>query len=241
LLREINEIFIQMVLTLCYPSGNIVLEREVVKMNRFKKYCPNVWVAECEEEYEKGDIIQLETKYGKEVDCEVYNLVLQKGELFYYSIVRIEDKTYAERKAERYGNAAQNSINKSNERMNAAQEGREFLSLGEPIKVGHHSERRHRALIERNNNRMDKAMEYYDKAEEQRRKAEYWESKAKDITLAMPQSLEYFQFKLEKAIEYHTGLKNGTIEKSHSYSLTYANKDVKELKQKVEIAKLLWG
>ena len=29
-----------------------------------------------------------------------------------------------------------NSINKSNERMNAAQEGREFLSLGEPIKVG---------------------------------------------------------------------------------------------------------
>jgi hypothetical protein len=29
LLREIIEIFIQMVLTLCYPSGNIVLEREV--------------------------------------------------------------------------------------------------------------------------------------------------------------------------------------------------------------------
>lgn len=230
-----------MVLTLCYPSGNIVLEREVVKMNKFKKYCPNVWVAECEEEYEKGDIIQLETKYGKEIDCEVYNLILSKNEKFYYSIVRVEEKSYAERKAERYGNAAQNSINKSNERMNAAQEGREFLSLGEPIKVGHHSESRHRALIERNNKRMDKAMEYYDKAEEQRRKAEYWESKAKDITLAMPQSLEYFQFKLEKAIEYHAGLKNGTIEKSHSYSLTYANKDVKELKQKVEIAKLLWG
>lgn len=47
-------------------------------MNKFKKYCPNVWVAECEEEYKKGDIIQLETKYGKEVECEVYNLVLQK-------------------------------------------------------------------------------------------------------------------------------------------------------------------
>jgi hypothetical protein len=228
-------------LTIYYTGGNIVLEREVIEMNKFKKYCPNVWVAECEEEYEKGEIIQLETKYGKEVDCEVYNLILQKGELYYYSIVRIEEKTYAERKAERYGNAAQNSINKSNERMNAAQEGREFLSLGEPIKVGHHSEHRHRALIERNNSRMDKAMEYYDKAEEQRRKAEYWESKAKDITLAMPQSLEYFQYKLEKAIEYHAGLKNGTIEKSHSYSLTYANKDVKELKQKVEIAKLLWG
>ena len=210
-------------------------------MNKFKKYCPNVWVAECDEEYEKGDIIQLETKYGKEVDCEVYNLILTKNEKFYYSVVKIEEQTYAERKAERYNNASSNSIKKSDERINAAQEGREFLSLGEPIKVGHHSEHRHRALIERNNNRMNKSMEYYDKAEEQKRKAEYWESKAKEITLAMPCSIEYFEYKLEKAIKYHTDLKNGTIEREHSYSLTYASKDLKELKQKVEIAKLLWG
>ena len=209
-------------------------------MNRFKKYCPNVWVAECEEEYKKGDIIQLENQYGKEVDCEVYNLVLVRNEKFYYSIVRVEEKSYAERKAERYNNASTNSINKSNERMNAAQEGREFLSLAEPIKVGHHSEHRHRALIERNNNRMDKAMEHYSKAEEQKRKAEYWENKAKDITLAMPDSLEFFEYKLEKAIEKQQGLKNGTIQKEHSYSMTYATKDVKELKKKVEIAKLLW-
>lgn len=210
-------------------------------MNRFKKYCPNVWVAECEEEYEKGDIIQVETKYGKEVDCEVYNLVMQKGELYYYSIVKIEEQTYAERKAEKYRNASFNSIKKSNERMNAAQEGREFLSLGEPIKVGHHSERRHRALIERNNNRMEKSMEHYKKAEEQKHKAEYWESKSKEITLAMPESIKYFSEKLEKAITYHKGLKDGTIKKEHSYSLQYASKDVRELKKKVEIAELLWG
>ena len=42
-------------------------------MNKFKKYCPNVWVAECEEEYKKGEIIQLETKYGKEVECDCPN------------------------------------------------------------------------------------------------------------------------------------------------------------------------
>lgn len=58
-------------------------------MNVFKKYCPNVWVAQCDEEYEKGDIIQLETKYGKEVDCEVYNLVL-KFELL--NRIEIKDK-----------------------------------------------------------------------------------------------------------------------------------------------------
>lgn len=209
-------------------------------MNKFKKYCPNVWIAECEEEYEKGDIIQLETQYGKEVDCEVYNLIANKNGKYFYSIVKLEEQTYAERKAEKYSNASSNSIKKSNERMNASQEGREFLSLGEPIKVGHHSEHRHRALIERNNKRMNKSMEFYNKAEEQKRKAEYWESRVGEITLAMPCSIEYFEHKLEKAIEYHKGLKNGTIEKSHSYSLTYANKDVKELKNKVEIASLLW-
>ena len=210
-------------------------------MNRFKKYCPNVWVAECEEQYKKGDIIQLETKYGKEVDCEVYNLILQKGELYYYSVVKIEDKNYAERKAEKYTNSVNRNYEKSHERYEAAQEGKDFLSLGEPIKVGHHSEGGHRALIERNNARMDKSMEYLKKAEQAEHKAEYWEQKATDITLAMPESIEYFSHKLEKAVEYHKGLKDGTIEKSHSYALTYANKDVKGLKEKVKIAELLWG
>lgn len=210
-------------------------------MNKFKKYCPNVWVAECDEEYEKGDIIQLETKYGKEVDCEVYNLVATKDGLYYYSIVKIEDKTYAERKAERYANASVNSQKKQKEWFDKADEGKEFLSLGEPIKVGHHSEKRHRALIERNWKRIENGVALNDKIEEQKRKAEYWENKATEITLAMPESIKYFEEQLEKAVAYHQGLKDGTIERQHSYSLTYAKKEVNELKKKVEIAKILWG
>lgn len=210
-------------------------------MNRFKKYCPNVWVAECDEEYEKGEIIELETKYGKEVECEVYNLILQKDDKYYYSIVRCEDMTYAQRKAEKYSNSSARNQSKSSQYLEASNEGREFLSLGEPIKVGHHSEKRHRALIERNWNRMGKSVEYAEKAEEAARKAEYWDNKAEEITLAMPESLEYFMHKLNEATEEHKGLKDGTIERSHSYSLTYASKAVKELKKKVEIAKLLWG
>ena len=57
----------------------------------------------------------------------------------------------------------------------------------------------------------------------------------------MPESLEFYRYKLEKAKERHAGLKNGTIEREHSYSLTYATKDVKELTQKLEIAEKLWG
>lgn len=210
-------------------------------MNTFKKYCPNVWVAECDEEFEKGEIIILETKYGKEVECEVFNLIKQKDGKYYYSIVRCEEMTYAQRKAEKYNNSVANHQAKSNQYYEASNEGREFLSLGEPIKVGHHSEKRHRALIERNNNRMDKSMEHLKIAEQAESKASYWENKAEEITLANPESVEYFRYKLNKAVEYHKALKDGTIERTHSYSLTYANKDVKELKQKVEIANLLWG
>ena len=210
-------------------------------MNKFKKYCPNVWVAECTEQHEKGEIITLETQYGKEVECKVYNLVLAgKNGRFYYSIVRIEDHSYAERKAERYNNSVATNTAKSNERFNAAQEGADFLRLCEPIKVGHHSEKRHRALIERNNARMEKSFEYANKAEAAKSKAEYWESKAQEITLAMPESIDFFTYKLEKAIAYHKGLKDGTIKREHSYSLTYANNEVKELKKKVEIATILW-
>jgi len=214
-------------------------------MNKFKKYCPNVWIAECEEEYEKGDIIQLETKYGKEVDCEVYNFMGYTGTKenpnYCYSVVRVEDKTYAERKAEKWTNAVENSLNKSNERYQAAQEGREFLSLAEPIKIGHHSEKRHRALIERNSNRMDKSIEYLNKAEEQKGKAEYWESRANDINLSMPDSIEYYEYELEKAKAYQVGLKDGSIKKQHSYSLTYATKSVKDLTKKLEQSKKLWA
>lgn len=210
-------------------------------MNKFKKYCPNVWVAECDDKHEKGEIITLETKYGKEVECEVYNLISQKDDKYYYSIVRLEDMTYAQRKAKKYSNSAANHRTKSNEYCNAAQEGKEFLSLGEPIKVGHHSEKHHRALLERNNNIMAKCVESAEKAKNSASKAEYWARKAEEITLAMPESLEYFTELLEKATAYHKGLKDGTIKRTHSYSLTYAKKDVNELKKKVEIAELLWG
>lgn len=210
-------------------------------MNKFRKYCPNVWVVESDDEYEKGEIIYIETKYGKEVECEVYNLVTQKGGKNFYSIVRTDDESYAERKARKYANAAFRNSVKSQERWKASEEGKEFLSMGEPIKVGHHSEKRHRALLDRNWTRVEKAIEYEAKAREQSSKAEYWERKAEEITLAMPESLDYFTSELEKAEEYHKLLKDDPSKRSHSYSLTYAKKAVNELKKKVQIATELWG
>lgn len=209
-------------------------------MNKFTKYCPNVWVAECDEEYEKGEVITLTTKYGKEVDCEVYNFLGEREERYLYSIVRL-DESYAERKAEKYRSSSERNATKSDEKWEKSQEGREFLSMAEPIKIGHHSEKRHRALIERNRKRAEQAMELSSKADEQRQKAEYWEKRAKTITLANPESLEYFTFKLEEAEAYHKDLKDHPEKRSHDYSLTYAKKDVNELNKKIKIAKTLWG
>ena len=56
----------------------------------------------------------------------------------------------------------------------------------------------------------------------------------------MPESVDYFEFELEKAKLKHEGMKNGTIEREHSFSLTYAKKEVNEMTSKLELAKRLW-
>jgi hypothetical protein len=47
-------------------------------MNVYSKFCPNVFLAKCEEKYEKGEVIEVTTKYGKENECIVFNLIYEK-------------------------------------------------------------------------------------------------------------------------------------------------------------------
>lgn len=213
-------------------------------MNTYTKFAPNVFVAKCTEQHEKGSTIMLQTKYGKEHECIVFNLVGKNNDYFYYSIVRADGfnvQEFAKRKAEKLENAALRAEAKSTEYWKASHEGRDFLALAEPIKVGHHSEKRHRALIERNHNRMNKSVEFSNIAESYESRVAYWKGKENVINLSMPESLEYYEFKLEGAKLHHEGLKNGTIEKAHSYSLTYAKKEVNELQKKLEMAQKLWA
>lgn len=212
-------------------------------MNTYAKYCPNVWVAKCESEHARGDIIPVANKYGKESDCEVHNLVLTHQGHFYYSITRCDGlnrQTYAERKAEKYTAWAQSAEAKSSAHFQKSQHAREFLSLGEPIKVGHHSESRHRKLFERNHAAMGKCVEESKKAESHERKSAYWESQAGKIDLSMPESIEYFEHALEKLTAEHAELKADPSKRSHSMSLSYAGKRVKEAAKNIEIAKKLW-
>lgn len=213
-------------------------------MNTYSKFCPNVFIAKCEQQYEKGDIIEVTTKYGKINESVVFNLIYEKDGFYFYSIIRADGFNIQERakqKADKYENWANSAENKSTQYYEASQEGKDFLALAEPIKIGHHSEKRHRALIERNWSRMGKSVEYADKAAEHENKAVYWAQRANDINLSMPESLDFYEFKLEEAKQYHADMKSGKIEKSHSFSLTYAKKEVNELQKKFDLAVKLWA
>lgn len=53
-------------------------------MNTYHKFCPNVFLAKCDEKHEKGEVIEVTTKYGKENESIVFNLIFEKDG-FYYS------------------------------------------------------------------------------------------------------------------------------------------------------------
>lgn len=213
-------------------------------MNTYAKYAANVYVAKCTEKHEKGSVINVTTKYGKENPSIVFNLVYWDADYFYYSIIREDGfnvQEWAKAKAVRIAEWAAKAETKSAEYYEASHEGRDFLRLAEPIKVGHHSEKRHRALIDRNYNRMGKCVEFSDKAKEYEGRAAYWEFKANTINLSMPESIEFYEYELEKATKAHQDLKSGAVEKGHSYSLTYAKKKVNEMTKNLKTAKVLWA
>ena len=213
-------------------------------MNTYTKYCPNVFVAKCEEKHEKGEIIEVQTKYGKVNEHVVYNLVKECDGFFYYSIVRADGynvQERARRKAERYEQAAANAQRRSDQYYERSQKDADFLSLGEPIKVGHHSERRHRKMIDDAWRNTGKIVEEGKKAEAYAQRAASWEARTDTINLSMPESLEYYTAKLEAARQYHADMKEGKIARTHAYSLTYAKKQVNELAALVEKAQKLWG
>lgn len=203
-----------------------------------------MFLAKCESEYKKGDEIIVTTRYGKENESIVFNFMFERDGYFYYSIVRADGfdvQEWAKRKSERYENRASSAERKSNDYYKKSNKHSDFLSLGEPIKVGHHSEKRHRKIIEQSHKNMDKCVEYSDKAKENELKADYWAKRANTINLSMPESIDFYEYELEKAKETHKYYKENPEKREHSYSLTYANKKVKDTEKKYNLAKRLWG
>lgn len=213
-------------------------------MNTYVKFCPNVWIAKCDAPHEKGDHIFIQTKYEKENECIVHNLIGKKNECWYYSITRADGfshREWVERKKEKLEYSAERYMQKSDHYYERSNKDQDFLSLGEPIKVGHHSERRHRRMISQAQENASKFVENREKSQELSKRAEAWASHVDDVNLSMPESLEYFRKKYEAAEKYHLEMKEGKIPRTHSYSLVYANNASKDMQKKLKLAEILWG
>lgn len=214
-------------------------------MNTYVKYCPNVFVAACDEQHSRGDIIEMTTARGKTHDCEVWNHLGQKSDgRHLYSITRCDGtnhQTRAAARAQKYEDWATAAQQRSNDAFQRSEDAVAGIPFGQPILVGHHSESHHRAALKRSDMAMRKCVQESDKARSHEGKAEYWERKAEVIDLSMPESIEYFEAELAKAEEYHAGVKSGKYPRQHAYTLTYAKKAVNELREKVDIARKLWG
>ena len=85
------------------------------------------------------------------------------------------------KKAERYQNAANNALKRSEQYCEAANEAVNFLAWENQLKLVIIAKKRHRALIERNARRMDKSIEEMRKAESYDGKIAYWEQMAGKI------------------------------------------------------------
>jgi hypothetical protein len=215
-------------------------------MNTFVKYAPTVFVVSCKEQKSRGDIVLVATKYGKEVECEIFNFVgvWRRDSSYLHSYTRtdgVNSQERARRKAERIRGWAESQEGKSLSAYEKSREHAEFLKLGEPIKIGHHSEKRHRKLFEDAHNNMRKSVEAKEKAKAHAYRADYWDKQAGKVDLSMPESLEFYAMQLQAAKMEHEGLKDGSLEREHSYSLTYAKKRVNDISKKLDLAQKLWG
>jgi hypothetical protein len=131
------------------------------------------WCLSTEKEFEPGSDVEIELKWGGTDERIIAKKVGAKdGKNIYTLIPNNKSRNKKEKRAERYSAWSDKNTEKSNERYNANDIYRDFLSLGEPIKVGHHSEKRHRGIFNKYDNNMRKSIEFSDKAESQASRAE---------------------------------------------------------------------
>lgn len=206
---------------------------------------PKVFVLETEKEFKKEDIVEYTTKYGKVIELVIYKLIKSVNGINYYSYIRADGKnrkTILGSRIEKRKDWAESSKRKSDEYYQASKEGNDLIPFGQPILVGHHSEGGHRALLARNHKRMDKCVEHSQKAKDHILKAKNLEYKLKrELPIDTPDCLEELREQLNDAKEVHKFYKENKEAREHAFSLTYANKKVKDLTKRLQIAENLWG
>lgn len=213
-------------------------------MNTYVKYCPNVFVAKCTEEHAKGDEILVTTKYGKENECIVWNKVAERDGFYYYSITRADGYNCQERakaRAEKLKASAQRAEAQATASYERARDATSGIVFGQPILVDHYSARYHMAALKKSDAAMRKSVEMSRKSDDYESRAKYWEERANVVNLSMPESIDYYAFKVEQLTKAHQYLKEHPEARPHSFALTYAKKDLNQAQKDYQTALKLWG
>lgn len=131
----------------------------------------NIWWILKEKTEEIDYFIQENDKIYIE---EIKNKELPKFNKLDYEIEK------AKKRIEKWSNKQHKETTKSETSILNKTE-KDFLKLGEPIKIWHHSEKRHRKLINKVDRDIGQRVEAYKKAENANNKREYWEEKLQTL------------------------------------------------------------
>lgn len=117
---------------------------------------------------------------------------------------------YHERRANRqeaYERLAEKNAAESERRANSENLRTLHSMAGEPIKIGHHSEKRHRRLIERAHNDIDKSIEADRKAKHYRTRAKELDREPRAISSDDPEAVEKLRAKIDQAERFAEAVK----------------------------------
>ena len=127
-----------------------------------------------------------------------------------------------QRRIDRYKKLADKNRKKSDQAYEESKDMIKHIPLGQPILVGHHSEKGHRNLLKRSRGKMDKFVEF-------KQKAKYYDEKAAsaaantDISSDDPEALQKLKKKLI-ALEKNQEMMKAANKVIRAKKLTYAEK-----------------
>lgn len=116
----------------------------------------------------------------------------------------------------------------------------DMIPLGQPILVGHHSEKRHRKDIERIQNSMNKHIEHLETAEHYEKKAENIlnpnsiSSDNPEAINLLKERLKGLETKREHYKEYNKKARKENKEQLPSYTLSNLSQNINSVKQRIE-------
>jgi len=151
--------------------------------------------------------------------------------------------TYEEKKQakiDRYEELAEKNRAAGEALLENTREERNQIPFGQPILVGHHSEKRHRNHLDRMNNRDEKGFELLKKAEHYERKAKSAQDSNSisgddpEAVLKLKEKLARQEAQREAIKKYNKEAKKNGKEKAPAYMLSNLGANIRSVKQRIE-------